>query len=42
MMIMNSRIVDYYFKDRIFLLKAGYVVETLGEYNIMEFWSEDL
>ena len=35
-------IVYHYFTGGILLLKEGYVDETLGEYNIIEVWFEDL
>ena len=38
----HESIVDYYFKDGIFLLKARYIGMTLGEDNIMKVTFEDL
>ena len=37
-----ERIVDNYFKDGFFFLKASYVGDSLVEYNITEVWFEDL
>ena len=38
----SEEIFDHYSKEGIFFLKAGYVGETLGEYNITEVLFEDI